>query len=139
VVEFAIAVPFLLTLTLGIIDLSQGSARKFALEQAAQRTIELVAVGDQRQDYQHLRAMAATHAGVSATDVTVDQWLECNGARQPSFTGSCVQGQTIARYVSVVINGSYRPSFPAGPLGSFVGVRSDGTIALQGDAGVRVQ
>jgi Flp pilus assembly protein TadG len=69
---------WLATLLVGTIDLSRAYSTKLQLEQAAQRTIELV----QRSDYQTsnnstFQADAEAAAGTGST-AAVTSWLECN-------------------------------------------------------------
>lgn len=144
-IEFALVFPILALFVLGTIDVTRGVAAKFALEQAAQRTIEIAALGGRpRADYTFLRSEAATAAGVPVANVTLDQWLECRttggtSTRQP-FTGSCSADQAQARYVEIEIVRDYMPNFNYSPFGSgLVNVRADGSIRLTADAGVRVQ
>lgn len=76
--EFGLFFPILALFLLGTIDLGRGLAAKFHLEQAAQRTIELANLGNRPQaDYSFLIAEAAAAAEVPATQVTLEQWLEC--------------------------------------------------------------
>lgn len=131
IIEMGLVAPLLATLLLGMVDVARAYSSKLELEQAAQRTIEKVM--QQRNvasDYSTLLAAeAATAAGVSPAAVTVDSWLECNGARQDNFDGACSAGQTFARYVTVDIERDHTPMF-----GKFFG-----TVDLHGVAGVRVQ
>lgn len=133
----AIVAPLLATLLIGMVDLSRAYSTKLQLEQAAQRTIERVM--QQRNVASNYRTTlvpeAASAAQVSADAVTVDDWLECNGARQATGTASCNTGQTYARYVTVAITKTYSPMFTT----RFAGSNDDGSFTLVGRAGVRVQ
>lgn len=144
-VEFALILPILTLFVLGTIDLTRGIGAKFALEQAAQRTIENAARGGQaRADYSFLIEDGAAAAGVPEENVTLTQWLECRaGTAAPTrlaFSGTCPDGQTEARYVSITIVTDYMPSFSYGPLAAgMANVQPDGSVRLSADAGVRVQ
>ncbi len=146
IVEFGLLFPILAIMVLGTIDVTRGIATRFALEQAAQRTIEIASLGNRTQlDYSFLRAEAAAAAGVPLTNVTLDQWLECRTAagvstRQTSFAGNCPADQQSARYVEIRMYRDYMPSFAYGPFASgFAGAQPNGSIRLWADAGVRVQ
>jgi len=115
-----------------------GYSRKLTLEQAAYRTLERVAVGSVQSDYSYLRAEAAAAAGVPESNVTIDAWLECDGVRQPQFDGFCPDGQMISRYVQIGIAGSYRPSFPAGPL-ALRSSNADGSVPIAVSTALRIQ
>ena len=140
VLEFGLFFPVLALMVLGTIDLARGLATRFALEQAVQRTIELATLGGRPlADYTFLKAEAASAAGVPVAQVTLDQWLDCNNARQTSFTGACPAGQQAARYVTITAYADYTPTFRKIPLIGRVATAADGKIRLTADSGVRVQ
>jgi Flp pilus assembly protein TadG len=135
IVEMALAAPILASLLIGMVDLSSAYSMKLQVVQAAQRTIEKVQVSNfQESDKTALQSEAATAAGVSTSAVTVDAWLECDGAKM-AYTGSCTTGQTFARYVSVTIAKTYTPIFSM----KFAGANADGTYTIRGRSGIRVQ
>ena len=141
VIEFALFAPVLGVMLMGVTDLAMGYSTKLRVEGAIYRSLEKVAVGTASgpqvvsNDYSYLQAEAAAGAGVPTSAVTVEQWLECNRARQTDFAGSCPDGQDTARYVKVTINTSYTPRFSYGPL-----VRStNGTVPIEANASLRVQ
>lgn len=145
-VEFGLFFPVLALLLLGTIDLGRGLATKFALEQAAQRTIELATLGSTatRTDYTFLEDEAASAAGVPAEQVTLDQWLECTAGdgtvtRAESFNSVCPTGEQSARYVSISIYDDYVPNFGSIPYLGSLATNADGSMRLTADAGVRVQ
>jgi Flp pilus assembly protein TadG len=117
VIEFALFAPILAVMVMGVTDLAMGYSKKLVLEQAAYRSLEKVAVGTIQSDYTFVQTEAAAAAGVPASSVTVDNWLECNRVRQASFTGSCAAGQMTSRYVQVSISSTYTPRFNYGPVG----------------------
>jgi Flp pilus assembly protein TadG len=138
VIEFALFAPILALMVMGISDVAMGYSRTIELEQAAFRALEKVAVGNSQSGYDYLRAEAATAAGVSQDDVTVETWLECNGTRQTDFAGVCATGETIVRYVEITIDSSYDPSFDYGPLAT-AHAGTDGTIPISASASLRIQ
>lgn len=141
VVEFALVAPFLGLLVMGISDLSRGLSAKFALDQAAHRTLERSLAGARgspaaTQDYDYLKTEAAAAAGVPESAVTLTKWLECAGTRMDSFQGTCAPGEEIARYVQLTINSRFTPTFPYGPMGR---AATDGTVPVVAEAALRVQ
>jgi Flp pilus assembly protein TadG len=95
-VEFALLAPVLATLILGIIDLSTGLSHRFTLQQAVNRSLEIVQANRVQRgreggtpDYDFLRTEVAAAAGIPVADVTLTQWRECDGARATTFEGSC--------------------------------------------------
>jgi Flp pilus assembly pilin Flp len=104
-VEFAFLIPVLATLILGIVDLSTGLSHRFSLQQAVNRSLEMVqanrvpvgATGTQKYDFLETEVKAA----VPSATVSLEKWLECNGTKQGSFEGSCADGQDTARYLQL--------------------------------------
>jgi len=140
IIEFALFLPVLAFMVMGTVDVGRAIAHKFALEQGAQRAIELAALGNAQEDYESLRADAATAAGVPITNVELTQWVECNGVKQATFSTVCPEGQVVARYVVVRLFNDFSPSFSWGPLGSAFGQRqANGSVRIAVDSGVRVQ
>jgi len=104
-IEFAMLVPVLATLVLGIIDLSTGLSQRFALQQAVNRSLEIVQANrvstnaQGTQDYEFLRAEVTS--AVPSASVTLTQWLECSGTKQASYTGTCAADEDTARYLEL--------------------------------------
>ncbi|MBA3511418.1 TadE family protein [Sphingomonas sp.] len=137
IIEMAMVTPVLATLLVGMVDISRAYSAKLQLEQAAQRSIEKVQqYRTTTSTYSTLRAEAATAAGVNATDVTVDYWLECNGVRSSNYETNCASGQNYARYISVSINKKFSPMFGTR---FFPGANADGTYTINAEAGLRTQ
>ncbi|HEY0027107.1 MAG TPA: TadE/TadG family type IV pilus assembly protein [Allosphingosinicella sp.] len=104
-IEFAMLVPVLATLILGIIDLSTGLSQRFSLQQAVNRSLEIVQANrvkanDQgTQDYNFLKK--AVVDGAPGASVTLTQWLECSGTKQGDYEGACAANQDTARYLEL--------------------------------------
>lgn len=142
-IEMALATPILAACLMGMVDLSRAYSEKLQLEQATQRAIEKVFNNQtQSTSYNTLRAeakSAAHDAGfttVADSDVTIDYWLECNGARQSSYDTPCGSGQVYARYLNIAIQKKFTPYFGTK---YFPGANSDGTYTIHADAGIRTQ
>ena len=137
-VEFALIAPILAILLLGATDIALAVSAKLALQQSAARSIEMVNVsGLNGVALDGLQAEAATAAGVTSQNVTIDKWLECDGVRQSDFNTDCVSGSQIGRYVGLTINGSYLPLFGIGFKS--LGLTQNGVVPLTGSASVRLQ
>ena len=139
VIELGIAAPILATFLVGMVDLSRAYSTKLQVEQAAQRTIEMV----QRNGFaagteSTLKAEAESAAGTGSV-ATVTSALECTSGATvttKAFTGTCDTGQTPARSVRVVIAKSYTPFFKF----KWDRKTSNGTAwTVRGSAGIRVQ
>lgn len=142
-IELALATPILAAVLMGMVDLSRAYSERLQLEQATQRAIEKVFNNQtQSTSYNTLKAeavSAANDAGystVTTSDVTIDYWLECNGARQTNYNDNCPDGQIYARYINVAIQKKFVPYFGTY---YFPGANSDGTFTLKSDAGIRTQ
>jgi Flp pilus assembly protein TadG len=160
VVELAMIAPVLALLTVGIVDITQGIARRMELHDAVHGTLEKVAArnfkltlkADGEPNTALIEADAREAAGPD-TVATVTAWLECDGEEQPTFSGDCPALETpdegctdttppasakceavLARYVRVRVAGSYRPT-----IGKVVVPNADGTVPLFAEAAVRVQ
>ena len=142
-IEMALATPIFAAVLMGMVDLSRAYSERLQLEQATQRAIEKVFNNQtQSTSYNTLKAeavSAAQDAGyttVTANDVTIDYWLECNGARQTDYDTPCATGQVYARYLNIAIQKKFTPYFGTQ---YFPGANSDGTFTLRSDAGIRTQ
>ena len=137
-VEIALMAPMLCAMMFGAMDIANGFAMKLSLEQAAGRAAELViAPGTVSPTYTNLSTEVATAYGRPYSQLVVDNWLECDAARQIDFEGSCATGQRTARYVSISITAEYVPYFNF--LGLLRGGGPNGGYLATGDAAVRVQ
>ena len=137
-VEMGMLAPFFALLALGTVDASRAVVDKMTLQQAASRSMEMVSAGGLDSDaFSNLKSEAAAAAGVAASQVTVDAWLECDRVRQTSFDGDCTSSQEIGRYASVAINKPYSPWFASSLAG--MGYNVSRAITLQGKASVRLQ
>lgn len=137
-IEFALVLPLLAMMVMGISDVALGYSSKLTMEAAAYRALEKVAVRTDMSDFSALRAEAATAAGVDQSAVTVDLWLECDRVRQTDVNAACAAGADSARYVEVRIDTTYEPQFNYGPLAeSFA--RDDGLVPISASAALRFQ
>jgi Flp pilus assembly protein TadG len=139
VVEFALILPFMALMVVGIVDLGRGFSAQIALQQAVQRTLERAMVGSVEDDYAFLRTEAATAAKVPVANVVLDAWRECNQTRAGTFVGSCEEGQMISRYVRITARSDFKPMFNY----SFLKVKffqtTNGMATLSATSAVRVQ
>lgn len=140
-IELALSAPILAFLLVGAVDMGMGYTERLALQQAANRTLELgMARGPVNDSYSYLQAIGATNSGRPTSAVTIDNWLECDGARQGSFDGTCGGNQQTARYISVRITGTHQPTFDYNGLARRFGDTGlGGSVAIAGSAAVRIQ
>lgn len=136
VLELGLALPVMMVVLLGLIDVASLYSAQMSVQQAAARALERVQVGNSRSDFAFVRTEAAAAAGVPESQVTVETWLECNEDRKPSGTTDCATGERRARYVQVAITSSYAPYFRYSPLGTR---DSAGNVALTARSSVRYQ
>lgn len=139
-IEFALIAPLLLSFLMGIFDLTRGLTRKFQIEQASYRALELVSVGSLQSDYTvFVKNEAMEASGEPDANVQVGNWLQCENDAPIPMTDSCTGSQEVARYVQVTIFSDYKPYFTYGPLGEALGVDGTGTVRLTARSTVRVQ
>ena len=110
--------PFLALLTMGVIDLSQGLAERFNLQQSVNRGLELIQArpaeadaDSSHVDYSFVKTEAAAAAGVPESQVTMTRWLECNGVDSGGVNGTCAEGQDTARYLRIRITKDFQGDF----------------------------
>lgn len=137
-VEFIMVGALLMSMLQATMDMSLAYSTRLKLEQAAGRTAELVtAPGTVALNYTNLGDEASSAYGETLTSVTIDNWLECSGTRNASFTGSCATIEQTARYVSITLVDEYMPLFNWGGLISGSGPHNG--FEVSGDATVRIQ
>lgn len=143
IIELALLLPVLSTIVIGVADISRAYSQKLILEQAAYRAIEKVQQYQASQStltaLQNEVVSAANDAGftdVTTSNVTIDFWLECNGARQTTYNMNCSTGQTQARWISVDVTHNFTPMFASS---RWPGSNSNGSYTLHGRAGLRTQ
>lgn len=139
--ELALSLPFVLFLSLGMIDAFGLVATKIDYERAAQRTTDFAqAKRPNTADGTYLKTVAKSAAGITDSDVTIEIFLECDGTRQSDFTGSCAPGDETARYVSVLISKAKQTRFDWAALSSVFGFTGfPRSITVTGDSMVRIQ
>jgi Flp pilus assembly protein TadG len=137
-IEMALIAPLLAALIVGAVDISRGVSAKLQVEQAAQRSIELI----QRSEYKTAdestyEADAQAAAGTGST-ATLTAWMECNGngVHLDIDTGTCGATDAVARYVQMTVQKPFTPMFGTR---LFPGANSNGTVTVDATAGIRVQ
>jgi Flp pilus assembly protein TadG len=140
-IELALSAPILAFLLVGAVDMGAGYTQRLALQQAANRTLETgMARGRVSDSYSYLQAIGAANSGLSASNVTIDSWLECDFVRATSFDGTCGSNQQSGRYISVKITGTHTPSFNYNGLARrFGSTNLGGSVVIAGFAAVRIQ
>jgi hypothetical protein len=139
--ELSLALPILMLLLVGMVDVSRLVAARIDAEQAAQRTTDYaLAIRPSDDKSAYIKAEAVKASGLDAQDVSVDVFLECNGERMNSFKSSCPAGQDRARFVNVAIDrkveflfdwSSFSALFGTNVMGSSITVRGDSTVRFQ--------
>ena len=134
VIELALVAPILAGLTVGMVDLSNAYSTKLNAEQAAQSAIEKVFQKSADTTVVNtLVSEASSLAGVPASNVTTDSWVECDGTRQANYTDTCSGGQDEARYLSVTVVATYTPMFPI----TYGATNANGDYEFSGVAAIR--
>ena len=134
ILELGLAMPILSVMLLGLVDVASCYSAQMSVQQATARALERVQATGATTDFAFVRTEAAAAAGVPESQVTIDNWLECNNVRQGATVTVCTTGQTSARYVQVSISSSYTPYFAYSPLGTR---QADGKVALSASSALR--
>ncbi len=139
--ELGLASPFLLLLSLGMIDASTLIRTKIDYEQAAQRTTDFaLAKRPTSKSTTYLVAEAKRASGLAESDVSVELFLECDGVRQSDFDNVCADGEIPARYVSVEVANDVATYFDWSALARIIGYKAfSNTVKVTGDSEVRFQ
>lgn len=142
-IEMALVAPVFATFLVGMVDLGRAYSFRLGLEQVVHRSIEKVMQYQENTStystIQNETVAAANDAGysdVGTSDVTIDYWLECDGARQGDYDTSCSSGQVYARFVTVSVQSDFTPLF-GGRF--FPGANANGTFTIETEAGMRTQ
>jgi Flp pilus assembly protein TadG len=121
IIEFAIALPVLLLLLVGLLDLSRFGLQKSALLQGARAGAQYGIVAYSETSNINSTAQGATGlAGVTASSTV---FCECVAGTTVSCSTTCGSGQTLKRYVRVTTTKSFSPVLSAATV-SFAGFAS---------------
>ncbi len=145
ILEFAFAAPIFALMVVGIGDLARGFSERFALQQAANRTLEMAHLGTRQDNYNFLTVearQAVTDAGHPGAVVQLEHWLECiaaDGTRTRTVWDSpddtCPAADETVRYVTLTLSSTFTPAF--GTAG-YLNV-TNGKVPISARASVRVQ
>jgi Flp pilus assembly protein TadG len=141
VIELSFILPIILLMFAGMIDLTRVAIARIDMEQAAQRATDFaLAKLPTSASATYLQTEAAAAAGVEASAVTAEFFLECNGTRQGTFTAACPTGQVSGRFASVSIRRTVTMLFDWHSLSTMF--NSDvlpSAVTVTGDSVVRFQ
>jgi len=108
-IELGLFLPVGVLLLLGSIDLANGLSRQFSLQQAVNRSLEVIqarpalyGAKSSNPNYTAITADAAQAAGVAQDKVYLQRWLECDGKVRP-INDECSDGEGTARYLRLGI------------------------------------
>ncbi len=139
-IEFALVAPVLAFMVVAITDVARAVGRKFALDQAVYRTLEMVTVGALQSNYSYVIPEAAAASGEEEENIDVVSWLECDNVRQAnSAAATCPGTQQVARFVQVTIESDFEPMFSYGPLGAAFTGNENGVVNLRSRSTLRVK
>ena len=132
-IELALVLPLLGTFLMGAADVSLAVGRKLVVEQAAQRSVELImqTTTDTTVE-ENIKEEAAEAADVPMSNVTVSYNLECDGDIT-DYDLDCGTGETEVRYITVKVRDEYEPMF----LSIFPITNENGNIDIVAQTGIR--
>lgn len=108
-IELALATPLLLTMALAGVDATLGYVHRLEVQQFAQIGADYVmAKMEDVPTNVEIKARVNEGSGVALADITVDRWIECDGAK--NSLAACVNaGFDYTQYVSIEVKKEYEP------------------------------
>ena len=105
-IEFALALPILLLLLVGLLDLGRLSIEKSALLQGAREGAQYGILAP--TDTANIQTTATNATGVSGATATTSTFCECVSGTAVACTTTCSGGATIKQYVVVNTTAPFR-------------------------------
>jgi Flp pilus assembly protein TadG len=104
-IEFALALPLIFLLLVGLLDLSRFALQKSAMLQGARAGVQygLVAYSESA----NINSTAQTATGLSGVTATNTVFCECVSGTAVACTTICATGQTLKRYLRVTTTKSF--------------------------------
>lgn len=125
VIETAIVMPFLLTLSLGSFDVSRIIARQSELQKAANEAGDIALAKKPTTDTQKatVKSVIMTSTGLPTENVTVATVFRC-GSDSTFVTdiAACGTGAAVATYVQVTLTDTVTPFWTQFGMGSSIGL-----------------
>jgi Flp pilus assembly protein TadG len=104
-IEFSLALPILMLMLVGLLDLGRFSLQKSAMLQGAREGAQYGIVAPTESANINTTAQNATGlTGATATNVV---FCECVSGTTVSCTTTCASGQTLKKYITVTTSGSF--------------------------------
>jgi len=104
-IEFALALPVLFLLLVGMLDLGRYSLQKSAMLQGAQAGAQYGIVA--YTESSNINSTASGATGLTGVTATNNVFCECASGTTVSCSTTCGTGQTLKRYVSVTTTKSF--------------------------------
>lgn len=105
-IEFALALPILLLLLVGLLDLGRLSLQKSALLQGAREGAQYGILAP--TDTANIQATAKNATGITGATATASTFCECVSGTQVDCSTTCTGGAAIKQYVVVTTNAAFR-------------------------------
>ena len=130
--ELAFAMPILLTMALASLDATMGFLHRMKVQQYAQVGADYVySKMEDTPVAAVVQAEVVLATGVSAKDVTVTEWVECNGV--PTKLPKCLKaGDVESIYMKIEVKDSYTPILTIPGYANYVkNFESTGSVTVQ--------
>src|SRR5688572_25301572 len=105
IIEFALALPILTLLTLGLLDLGRYSMQKSAMLQGARAGAQYGVIAPTEEA--NINSTAQTATGLAGVTATNSVFCECVSGTEVVCSTTCSGGATIRRYVRVNMNKTF--------------------------------
>ncbi|WP_226700750.1 TadE/TadG family type IV pilus assembly protein [Qipengyuania gaetbuli] len=133
-IEIALVMPIVLMMALGGIDFAMGYRHKIEMQQTAQLGAEYVmGTMENVPTAVQVRQAIADATGMPMGNITVDKWIECDGARQAIGAPLCVTpGAVQTDFMTITVRDTYTPMLNIDGIADFASTQTHvGSVTLR--------
>lgn len=110
VVEMAFALPIMVMLSLGFVDVARGFSYQMALAQYAQSGADLVLASFPTTPTDtEIKTQITTVSGIPAANITITRWTECNYGALPAVQACPAMADLRADFMRIKVVDTFSP------------------------------
>ena len=113
-IEFALALPVLALMLVGLLDLSRFALQKTAMLEGARQGAQYGVVA--YSDSNHINITAQNASGLTGVTATNNVFCECVAGTSISCTSTCTGGGSPKRYITVTLSKPFASVLTSGSL-----------------------
>ena len=133
-IEIALVMPLVLTFALGGIDFGMGYRHKIEMQQTAQLGAEYV-MGSMEDPptVVEVRQAISDATGLPLGQITVDQWVECDGVKPTIGALKCIDPSAVqTEYMTISVSDTYTPMLNINGIADFATTQTHtGSVTLR--------